>query len=92
LNPIPFKNLDGTFHSKISKNLLGLQPIVLMSTSGHHSFRFGHPLPEHAAHRSETYSNQSSVHPDLYEQLRLFYRRDPASFFGDARAEKICKL
>ena len=29
-------------------------------------------------------------HPDLYEQLKLFYRRDPASFFGDARAEKIC--
>jgi Mlc titration factor MtfA (ptsG expression regulator) len=32
------------------------------------------------------------VHPDLCEQLKLFYRRDPASFFGDAQAEKICRL
>jgi len=25
-----------------------------------------------------------SAHPDLYDQLRLFYRRDPASFFENA--------
>jgi Mlc titration factor MtfA (ptsG expression regulator) len=31
-----------------------------------------------------------SMHPDLYEQLRLFYRRDPASFFKNGRAEKTC--
>ena len=31
-----------------------------------------------------------SVHPDLYEQLRLFYRRDPASLFEKARTETNC--
>ncbi len=30
------------------------------------------------------------VHPDLYEQLTLFYRRDPASIFKNARTEKNC--
>ena len=33
-----------------------------------------------------------SAHPDLYEQLRLFYQRDPASFFDNPRADKICRL
>jgi len=33
-----------------------------------------------------------SVHPDLYEQLMLFYQRDPAHIFENARAEKICRL
>ena len=33
-----------------------------------------------------------SVHPDLYEQLMLFYQRDPAHIFENARAERICRL
>ena len=31
-----------------------------------------------------------SIHPDLYEQLRLFYRRDPASLFEKIRRETNC--